>query len=63
MKNWIPKDLKLEVNKVFEPRYGRKLLEDEITDIANSLVLLVEGYSKFRWIKDYGQPKSKRILN
>lgn len=54
MDNWLDENLKKEVRKVFEPKYKRKLTEEEVKDIANNLVMLVENSARFRWSK-YGK--------
>lgn len=53
--SWLNKELQDEVRKVFEPRYKRKLTDDEVIIIANNLVNLMETYAKFRWKKDHGK--------
>lgn len=55
MKSWLTPQLKEEVRKVFEPRYKRKLSDEEVISIANNLVNLMETYAKFRWRKDHGK--------
>lgn len=42
------------IKSVFEPRYKRKLAENEIVDIANNLIDLVDMYTKFKWKQKYG---------
>ena len=42
MYNWITPQLKNKVRKVFEPRYGRVLTEDEVVEIAVNLVGYIE---------------------
>ena len=46
---WLTKELKEKVRKHFEPKYQRKLTDDEIVSIANSLTSFVEIYSKYKW--------------
>ena len=50
---WLTKELKDEVQKVFAPRYKRKLSNEEVVTIAENLTELMEGYAKFRWRKQY----------
>lgn len=52
----LNKHLKDKVRKVFEPKYKRKLAEEEVKDIANNLVMFMENYTKFRWSKYGNQP-------
>lgn len=44
---WLNENLKIEIKKVFEPRYGRKLLDQEIYEVAVNLVSYVEAKTKF----------------
>lgn len=44
---WLDENLKMEIKKVFEPRYGRKLLDQEIYEVAVNLVSYVEAKTKF----------------
>lgn len=53
--NWLSEKSIERVRKVFEPRYGRILTNEEVEDIANNLTLFVEGISKFRWKNNYGK--------
>lgn len=50
----LNKKLRDKVRKVFEPKYKRKLAEEEVKDIANNLVIFVENCTNFRWSK-YGK--------
>lgn len=45
---WLTDDLKKEVKKTYEPKYGRKLSNDEITHIAISLADFVEHFLTFK---------------
>lgn len=49
--SWLTELLKEEVRKVFEPRYKRKLTDNEVIDIANNLVGIVEVYAKSKYGK------------
>lgn len=49
---WLTKELRQDVRKVFEPRYKRKLTDDEVVEIANSLTDFVAVYVKG---KDHGK--------
>lgn len=44
---WLNENLKMEIKKVFEPRYGRELLDSEICEVAINLVNYVEAKTKF----------------
>lgn len=46
---WLNKELKQEIKKVFEPKYGRKLSSEEVKEIAVNLASYVEHYAKFIW--------------
>ena len=52
MKNWLTKDLLLEVKQIFEPLYKRKLSDDDLHDIAANLTDFMEIYLKFQWKKE-----------
>jgi hypothetical protein len=49
MKTWLNDELKKDVRKVFEPRYKRKLLDEEVVDIANNLTGFLEVYVKSKY--------------
>jgi hypothetical protein len=53
--NWLTDELKLEIRKVFEPRYKRKLSDLEIVEIAENLSVVVEEIIKVRWKLKYGK--------
>lgn len=57
MENWCTEELRQEVRKVFEPRYKRKLTDEEIISIAVNLADLMEGYLKLKWRQKYGTTK------
>lgn len=61
MYDWLTDELKEEIQKVFAPRYGRRLTEKEIVTIAENLTELIEGYAKFRWRKQYEEQNAPRI--
>lgn len=46
---WITASLVAEVKQVFEPRYNRKLTNQESREIALRLESFVETYAKWRW--------------
>lgn len=49
---WLTSDLKKEIRKSFEPRYNRPLEESELLEIADSLTMLIEVYSKNQYRKN-----------
>lgn len=53
MKNYLNENHKLEVRKVFEPRYRRLLTDNEVEDIAENLSIVVEEICKFKWKEKY----------
>lgn len=57
MENWCTEELRQEVRKIFEPRYKRKLTDEEIVSIAVNLADLMEGYLKLKWREKYGTTK------
>lgn len=59
MNAWLTPELKDEVRQVFEPRYKRKLSDDEVVKIAVNLADFMEAYLKFKWRQKYGNTKSK----
>lgn len=50
---WLNKDLKEEIRKVFEPRYKRKLTDEEILEIADNLSSVIEEILKLKWKEKY----------
>ncbi len=49
--DWLTLELNEEVKKVFEPRYGRKLTNIEVEQIAKNLTEFVELYSRLKGMK------------
>ena len=47
--NWLSKELRDEIRKVFEPRYKGKLKDEEVIEIANNLTSFVEVYAKSKY--------------
>lgn len=45
---WLTEDLKSEIRQVFEPRYKRRLSDEEIVDLAVNLVGLVETFAQHK---------------
>ena len=54
MSVWLDEFLKRRIRDVFEPRYGRGLLDDEIIQIGENLAGLMETILKFEWRLKYG---------
>ena len=55
--SWLNPRLKAKVRKTFEPRYKRKLTDEEVIEIANNLSNLVEHTLKFKW-RQYAKKKA-----
>ena len=53
--SWLTKDLREEIRQVFEPRFRRKLADEEVTEIAENLTSFVEHFVMFE--------KRKKIEN
>lgn len=51
--DWLNENLKLEIKKVFEPRYGKKLNNQDVCEVALNLVNYVEAKTKFILNKKY----------
>lgn len=49
MSGWLNDDLKKKVRKVFEPRYKRRLADEEVVEIAENLTAVMEIYLKMKW--------------
>lgn len=49
MESWLTDELKKEVKKVFEPRYKRKLSDDEVVEIAENLANGLETFFRFKY--------------
>lgn len=48
MTSWLTEELKQKTREVFEPRYKRKLTEEEVEDIAENLTGYMETILKFK---------------
>ncbi|KKQ85185.1 MAG: hypothetical protein UT08_C0009G0019 [Candidatus Woesebacteria bacterium GW2011_GWB1_38_8] len=46
---WLTDELKQDVRKHFEPKYKRKLTENEVYTIADNLKEVIEAYLKMKW--------------
>ena len=58
--SWITNELKQEVRKVFEPRYKRKLSDEEVVEIAENLSGVIEVIVKQKWKEKYDSSRSKK---
>ena len=56
--NWLTEELKKEVKTTFEPRYKRKLTDDEVIEIAENVEEVVETILKYLWRKKYENSQS-----
>jgi len=55
MKNWLDENLKIEIRKIFEPRYKRVLSDIEVVEIAENLTEVIEQILKYKWKQKYGK--------
>lgn len=55
MSNWLTPSLKKEIRKVFEPRYKRKLTDNEVNEIALNLTGAMETILRLKWRQKYGE--------
>lgn len=46
---WLNRNLKMEIKKVFERRYNKKLSQEEVNEIALNIVSYMEHKAKFMW--------------
>ena len=56
---WLSEKLKQKTKEVFEPRYGRKLTDSEVIEIADNLEVVVEEILKLKWRQKYGDEISR----
>lgn len=61
-KVWLTNELRLEIKKVFEPRYRRTLSVSEVEEIAENLAGVVEEIVKLKWREKYDSKKGKRSI-
>lgn len=54
---WLTDALKQELRESFEPKYKRKLTDDEVVEIADNLTEVMEAYLKLKWRQKYGNAK------
>jgi hypothetical protein len=59
MPNWLSPQLKIEIRRVFEPKYGYQLSESEVIEIADNLTSVMEAYLKMKWRQKYGNIHSR----
>ena len=50
--NWLTNDLKIEIRELFQPFYGEKLSDKDITDIALNIMGVVELFAKYEFQKN-----------
>jgi len=50
---YVNKKLRNDVKRVFESKYGRKLTNEEIYQIAENLEVVVEEILKLKWRQKY----------
>lgn len=53
--SWLTEDLKKEIRKTFEPRYRRKLTDNEVVAIAENLTGSMETILRFKCENKYGE--------
>lgn len=51
---WLSQELRQEVKKVFEPRYKKRLSDEEVLNIAENLTEFMEAYLRLKWRQRYG---------
>ncbi|KKQ08910.1 hypothetical protein A3E66_04670 [Candidatus Daviesbacteria bacterium RIFCSPHIGHO2_12_FULL_37_16] len=56
---WLTEELKQEVRKHFEPKYKRKLTDDEVIEIADNLTEVMEAFLKLKWSQKYGNVSTR----
>lgn len=60
MTGWLTESLKLEIKKVFEPRYKKALSDAEVIEIAENFTEVIEQILKYKWKRKY---ETKPIQN
>lgn len=50
---WITDESKIEIRKVFEPRYKHPLTDEEVIAIGENLTQLLETFLKFKYRTTY----------
>lgn len=56
---WLTEELKQEIKKLFEPKYKRKLTENEVIEIADNLTEVMEAFLKLKWSQKYGNVSTR----
>lgn len=56
---WLTDELKQEIKKLFEPKYKRKLTDDEVIEIADNLTEVMEAFLKLKWSQKYGNVSTR----
>lgn len=54
---WLDEHLKQEIRRIYEPRYKRRLTDEEVIEIADNVEEVVEIILKFLWRKKYADIK------
>lgn len=47
--DWLTEALKQEIKKLFEPKYKRRLSDEEVVAIAQNLTAMMEAFLKLKW--------------
>jgi hypothetical protein len=58
--NWLTPELKRQIKTVFDPRYKRKLRDEEVEDIAENLTGLMEIILKHKYKAQFAVTKSTK---
>ena len=56
---WLTDELKQDIKKLFEPKYKRKLTDDEVIEIADNLTEVMEAFLKLKWSQKYGNVSTR----
>ena len=51
--NWLTQELKDEIRRIYEPRYKKKLTDQEVVEIAENVEEVVETALRYLWRKKY----------
>lgn len=57
--SWLTPELRDKYQKVFSPKFGRQLSQEEITEIACNLADFAELYFKHKWRNKKDDPKTE----
>lgn len=56
--NWLTANLQSEIRRTFEPRYKKKLSDEEVLNIAENLTEVMETYLKLKCKQKYGHART-----